>query len=89
LTQDEAAEKVEKRKLLSRWPKSVLYVDHVASGTDLFSVICEPDMEGILVKLANASYTPDATAWVKIKNRKCSQAVGREDFFDGRKARVL
>jgi bifunctional non-homologous end joining protein LigD len=34
------------RKLLPRHPKSVLYVDHVASGTDLFQVICDRDMEG-------------------------------------------
>jgi hypothetical protein len=31
--------------------------------------------------------TPDATTWVKIKNRQYSQAIGRHDFFDrpGRK----
>ena len=34
-------------------------------------------------------YTPEATTWVKIKNRQYSQAVGRQDFFDRRKARVL
>jgi hypothetical protein len=30
----------------------------------------------------SASYTPEATTWVKIKNREYSQAVGRADFFD-------
>jgi ATP-dependent DNA ligase len=44
-------------------------------------------MEGIVAKQASARYTPDATTWVKIKNREYSQAVGREDFFDRRKAR--
>jgi hypothetical protein len=34
---------------------------------------------------ASAHYTPEATTWVKIKNREYSQAVGREDFFDRRK----
>jgi hypothetical protein len=34
----------------------------------------------------SARYTPEATTWVKIKNREYSQAVGREDFFDRRKA---
>jgi bifunctional non-homologous end joining protein LigD len=38
------------RKLLPRHPKSVLYVEHVATGTDLFRVICEQDMEGIVAK---------------------------------------
>jgi ATP-dependent DNA ligase len=47
-------------------------------------VICERDMEGVVAKQASAGYTPDATTWVKIKNREYSQAVGREDFFNGR-----
>jgi hypothetical protein len=42
-------------------------VEHVASGTDLFRVICDRDMEGIVAKQANARYTPEATTWVKIK----------------------
>jgi ATP-dependent DNA ligase len=45
------------------------------------SVICERDMEGIVAEQAGARYTPEATTWVKIKNREYSQAVGREDFF--------
>src|SRR5215831_5908217 len=69
------------RKLLPRHPKSVLYVEHVSNGADLFRVICERDMEGIVAKQASATYTPEATTWVKIKNRQYSQAVGREDFF--------
>ena len=58
----------------------------VANGTDLFRVICERDMEGIVAKQASARYTPAATTWVKIKNREYSQAVRREDFFDRRRA---
>ena len=57
-----------------------------ASGTDLFRVICERDMEGVVAKQVSAKYTPEATTWVKIKNRQYSQAVGREDFFDRRRA---
>ena len=74
------------RKLLPRKAHAVRYVEHVASGTDLFRVICDRDMEGIVAKQASARYTPEATTWVKIKNREYSQAVGREDFFDRRKA---
>ena len=73
------------RKLLPRHPKSVLYVDHVTNGTDLFQAICDREMEGVVAKHASARYTPEATTWVKIKNRQYSQAVGREDFFDRRK----
>lgn len=43
-------------------------------------------MEGAVAKQASARYTPDATTWVKIKNRQYSQAAGREDFSDLRRA---
>jgi len=49
---------------------------------DLFQAMCEQDMGGIVAKQAAASYTPDATTWVKIKNKHYSQAVGRHDLFD-------
>jgi hypothetical protein len=42
-------------------------------------------MEGIVAKQASAAYTPDATTWVKIKNRQYSQAVGCEDFSTARR----
>jgi hypothetical protein len=42
-------------------------------------------MEGIVAKQLGAGYTPDATTWVKIKNRNYTQAVGRHEFFDRRK----
>src|SRR5262245_34746166 len=56
------------RKLLPRKPRSLVYVQHFASGTDLFRVICERDMEGVVAKQASARYAPEATTWVKIKN---------------------
>jgi hypothetical protein len=45
------------------------------------------DLEGIVAKQAAGLYTPEATTWVKIKNRAYSQAVGRSDFFDRRRSR--
>jgi bifunctional non-homologous end joining protein LigD len=74
------------RKLVPRHTKSVLYVEHVTTGTDLVRVICERDMEGIVAKQVSARYTPEATTWVKMKNRQNSQAVGRHAFFERRKA---
>jgi len=62
-------------------------VDHVASSADLFQVICDRDMEGVVAKQASARYTPDATTWVKIKNQHYGQAAGRQDFFNRSKAR--
>ena len=75
------------RKLVPRQAQSVLYVEHVISGIELFRVICDNDMEGVVAKQASARYTPEATTWVKIKNRGYSQAVGREEFFNPRKTR--
>jgi bifunctional non-homologous end joining protein LigD len=75
------------RMLLPRRPKSVLYVDHVASGTELFQVICDRDMEGVVARQASARYTPEATTWVEIKNQHYSQAAGRQDFFNRPKTR--
>jgi bifunctional non-homologous end joining protein LigD len=63
-----AARKRLLRELVPRPSRAILYVDHVASGTDLFRVICDRDMEGVVAKQASASYTPEATTWVKIKN---------------------
>jgi ATP-dependent DNA ligase len=60
----------------------VLYAGHIeGDGVDLFEAACGQDMEGIVAKLASGRYDPDATTWVKIKNRAYSQAEGRADFF--------
>jgi bifunctional non-homologous end joining protein LigD len=75
------------RKLLPLDPQAVRYAEHVASGTDLFRAICELDMEGIVAKRAEGRYTPEATTWVKIKNAAYSQAAGRQELFDRRRAR--
>jgi ATP-dependent DNA ligase len=73
------------RSIIPPQPCPVLYVDHVAhSGVSLFEAVCANDLEGIVAKLAHGLYTPEATTWVKIKNRSYSQAEGRADFFDGR-----
>jgi ATP-dependent DNA ligase len=43
----------------------------------LFQAACERDLEGVVAKLANVLYRPEATTWVKIKNRAYTQAEGR------------
>jgi bifunctional non-homologous end joining protein LigD len=78
------------RGLIPPQPAPVLYVDHIAGrGTELFRAVCTEDVEGIVAKLASAPYTPEATSWVKIKNRAYSQAEGRHEFFDGRALRAV
>ena len=57
-------------------------MDHIERrGVDLFEATCGRDMKGIVAKLADGRYEPQATTWVKIKNRTYSQAKGRADFF--------
>ena len=53
---------------------------------ELFQAACASDLEGVVAKLASGRYEPEATTWVKIKNRAYSQAEGRADFFGGRRA---
>jgi hypothetical protein len=48
------------------------------------SSIASGDMEGVVAKQASGGHKPDATTWVKIKNREYSQAVVHEDFVDRR-----
>ena len=84
---------IERKRLLRRvipgQPSPVLYVDHVAhAGVDLYQAVCARDMEGIVAKRADGTYTPETTTWVKIKNPAYSQAEGRADLFDARAARV-
>src|ERR1051325_10168014 len=72
-----------RRRIVPPQPSPVLYVDHIAGrGVDLFRAVCEQDVEGIVAKLASGRYDPNATTWVKIKNRAYSQAEGRHEFFD-------
>jgi len=74
------------RELLPRKPRALVYVQHFASGTELFRVICERDMEGVVAKLASGRYTPEATTWVKIK-KPAGQSGGRtRRFFQRSKA---
>ena len=75
-----------RRLIRSILPPLASEIYECANGADLFRVICDRDMEGVVAKQASATYTPEATTWVKIKNRQYSQAVGHEDLFDRRKA---
>jgi ATP-dependent DNA ligase len=55
---------------------------------DLFRVVCESDLEGIVAKRKDGLYTPEETSWVKVKNPQYSQAEGREELFERRAARA-
>lgn len=65
----------------------MLYVDHIeGEGERLFRVVCERDLEGIVAKHRLSRYTTEKQkpAWVKIRNRRYSQMVGRDELFEKR-----
>jgi bifunctional non-homologous end joining protein LigD len=77
--------KQELRRLMSKIPASMQYVDHVHEhGTALFQRLCEMDLEGIVAKHSFGPYVTEAhrTTWFKIKNRNYSQMAGREELFN-------
>lgn len=55
---------------------------------DLFRLVCDQDLEGIVAKWRDRLYAPDETSWVKIKNPAYSQADGRSEPFRGAKFRA-
>jgi len=64
----------------------VRYLPHVLRrGVDLFTEVVQRDLEGIVAKLKQAPYglVEGRSPWVKIKNPKYSQGVGRHEQFDG------
>jgi bifunctional non-homologous end joining protein LigD len=64
----------------------LLYVDHVVGrGKDMFKLVCDQDLEGVVAKWKRGAYmADDRTSWVKIKNPHYSQIVGREKMFEKR-----
>jgi bifunctional non-homologous end joining protein LigD len=65
----------------------VLHVDYLPEkGKELFALVCERDLEGVVGKWAKGSYQSDgrSTSWVKVKNASYSQAEGRAELFEGK-----
>lgn len=59
------------KKLLPSRSPHILYVDHTReSGTELYHLICQLDLEGIVAKKADSSYddNPKSRKWIKTKN---------------------
>ena len=69
------------KSIVPAQPASIFYVDFDHRGVDLFRVVCDSDLEGVVAKLKTGVYDPTSTTWIKIKNRAYSQAVGRHEFF--------
>jgi bifunctional non-homologous end joining protein LigD len=52
-------------------------------GRELFELMCEHDLEGIVAKRLADPYEP-RVRWLKIKNRQYSEAENRGEFFNSR-----
>jgi bifunctional non-homologous end joining protein LigD len=69
------------RRVVNRHPR-ILYARHFErDGCDLFRLVCEQDLEGIVTKRRDAPYGED---WFKIRNPKYSQYEVRQELFEKR-----
>jgi bifunctional non-homologous end joining protein LigD len=60
----------------------ILVARHVErNGCDLFRLVCEQDLEGIVAKRKNGAYGED---WFKIRNPGYTQYQGRRELFERR-----
>ena len=72
-----------KLKTLLKGQTSCMFAVHVeAKGVDLFKLICEFDMEGIVAKHKAGPYTATPVTWFKILNPAYTQKRGRREMFD-------
>lgn len=75
------------RQIVPQGAVSLLYVDHVeGDGEGLFQLACERDLEGLVAKHRQSRYVVEDVnqRWVKIRNRKYSQLIGRDELFECR-----
>lgn len=79
---------LERKKALQRVVKDhprILFARHIErNGCDLFKLVCESDLEGIVAKHRTGAYGQD---WFKIRNGGYSQYEGRHELFE-RKVKV-
>lgn len=76
--------------IVPRHGDRLLYCDHVEEdGEALFRLACEHDLEGIVGKRKDAPYdSAQETTWLKIRNRRYSQWIGREELFERERSRT-
>ena len=72
------------RSIIPEQPSVLLYADRVdQSGIDLFRLVCQRDLEGIVAKRKAGVY---GEGWFKIRNPGYSQYEGRRELFEKRYA---
>ena len=68
------------------------YLGHIEQrGCDLFRVVGERDLEGIVAKYSHGTYRTDgrATSWLNVKNPDYTQMRDRHELFTTRRVGVL
>lgn len=76
-------------RVMPRTPDRLRLVEPLrGQGIGLFRAACAQDAEGIVAKWARGTYHVDGatTSWLKVKNPAYSQAEGRHELFEGRRA---
>jgi bifunctional non-homologous end joining protein LigD len=74
------------RDILPHCPQ-LLFVDYIEGlGEELFELVCQRDLEGIVAKHRESRYSiaEENPPWIKIRNRGYSQMVGRDELFERR-----
>ena len=65
----------------------LLYAGHVEGpGADLYRLVCDKDLEGIVCKHKLSTYGSDELPWIKVLNPSYSQRDGRRELFEKRRA---
>src|SRR5215472_922712 len=65
----------------------LVYAKYVeGSGVDLFRLVCEQDLEGIVCKHKLSPYGSEELPWIKVLNSNYSQREGRRQLFEKRQA---
>jgi bifunctional non-homologous end joining protein LigD len=75
------------RNIVPKHPDYLLYVDYIeGEGEHLFKLVCERDLEGIVAKHRWSRYAVEDgnLAWLKIRNPRYTQMVGRDELFERR-----
>jgi bifunctional non-homologous end joining protein LigD len=73
---------LQRKRTLERIVKAHPSVQHMESrGCELFNIVRERDLEGIVAKRKDAAYGVD---WFKVRNPNYSQYEGRQELFEKR-----
>jgi bifunctional non-homologous end joining protein LigD len=76
------ARKAMLRKLIPLKDSHLVYVDHVDDGRGLYDLVCQQDLEGVIMKPRQSPY--GGNRWLKIRNPGYSQIAKRDELFNGK-----